>query len=88
MSEAPSLPLVQVAACRGASQQIREQLQLPDRRDETLPRQRCEILFDAIRWLQKPRPHFAHSAADDAGRKAQLIAEKFIRVLRFNLEGR
>lgn len=60
--------------------QIREGLQFADRRDEALPRQRCEILLDTIRRLQKPRPHFAHRAADDAGRKAQVIADKFIRV--------
>lgn len=65
------------------SSQVRERLQLPDRRDEALSLQRCEILLDTILGFQKSRPHFAQCAADDAGNKAELIAQKFIRVLSF-----
>jgi len=55
------------------------ELQLARRGDEALPRQRCEIFVETIRGLQKPRPNFAHRGTVDTGRKAEVIAEEFIR---------
>ncbi len=63
-----------------------EGLQLGRCRDEPLPSERVEIILNRVAWVSEPCRDLLNGGAEEAGRKAHLVAKKSVRMLHLNAE--